>query len=127
MHNSTNALVPNPSAPIARVYMPRPSRHPNIFKKRIDRTEGNPQPGDWVAVYATDVDPSPANPDNQPQLFAYGIYNPRSEVAVRLYFWQTRLPSIENWDGLLQNAIELRHQILQIPKSTNASALKQSP
>ena len=76
-----------------------------------------------MAVYATDVDPTPANPDNQPQLFAYGIYNPRSEVAVRLYFWQSRLPSSEDWDGLLQNAVELRHQILQIPKSTNAYRL----
>ncbi|MEI6527364.1 MAG: hypothetical protein WCP62_15140, partial [Planctomycetota bacterium] len=98
MRNSTNLLVPNASDPIARVYMPRPSRHPNIFRKRIDRTEGNPQPGDWVAVYATDVDPSPANPNNEPLLFAYGIYNPRSEVAVRLYFWQTRLPDLADWD-----------------------------
>jgi 23S rRNA (cytosine1962-C5)-methyltransferase len=123
MQNSMNALVPNPSAPIARVFMPRPSRHPNVFKKRIDRTEGNPQPGDWVAVYATDVDPTPGNPSGQPQLFAYGIYNPRSEVAVRLYFWQDRLPTMDDWIGLLQDAIKLRHQTLQIPKSTNAYRL----
>lgn len=120
MRNTTNALVPIPTEPIARVYMPRPSRHPNIFRKRIDRTEGNPQPGDWVAVYATDVDPSPANPNNEPVLFAYGIYNPRSEVAVRLYFWQSQLPSSSDWESLIEDAIRLRHDTLQIPKTTNA-------
>jgi 23S rRNA (cytosine1962-C5)-methyltransferase len=120
MRNTINALVPNPSEPIARVYMPRPSRHPNIFRKRIERAEGNPQPGDWVAVYATDMDPNENQQKHDPLLFGYGIYNPRSEVAVRLYFWQTQLPTLADWDALLSQAVHLRHHTLQIPKTTNA-------
>jgi 23S rRNA (cytosine1962-C5)-methyltransferase len=120
MRNTINALVPNPSEPIARVYMPRPSRHPNIFRKRIERAEGNPQPGDWVAVYATDMDPNENQQKHEPLLFGYGIYNPRSEVAVRLYFWQTQLPTLADWDALLSQAVHLRHHTLQIPKTTNA-------
>lgn len=120
MRNTINALVPNPSEPIARVYMPRPSRHPNIFRKRIERAEGNPQPGDWVAVYATDMDPNENQNKHEPLLFGYGIYNPRSEVAVRLYFWQTQLPTLADWDTLLSQAVHLRHHTLQIPKTTNA-------
>ena len=120
MRNTINALVPNPSEPIARVYMPRPSRHPNIFRKRIERAEGNPQPGDWVAVYATDMDPNENQQKHEPLLFGYGIYNPRSEVAVRLYFWQTQLPTLADWDALLSQAVHLRQHTLQIPKTTNA-------
>ena len=120
MRNTINALVPNPSEPIARVYMPRPIRHPNIFRKRIERAEGNPQPGDWVAVYATDMDPNENQKKHDPLLFGYGIYNPRSEVAVRLYFWQTQLPTLADWDALLSQAVHLRHHTLQIPKTTNA-------
>jgi 23S rRNA (cytosine1962-C5)-methyltransferase len=120
MRNTINALVPNPSEPIARVYMPRPSRHPNIFRKRIERAEGNPQPGDWVAVYATDMDPNENQQKHEPLLFGYGIYNPRSEVAVRLYFWQTQLPTLADWDALLSQAVHLRHHTLQIPNTTNA-------
>jgi len=100
--------------------MPRPSRHPNIFRKRIERAEGNPQPGDWVAVYATDMDPNENQQKHEPLLFGYGIYNPRSEVAVRLYFWQTQLPTLADWDALLSQAVHLRHHTLQIPKTTNA-------
>ena len=100
--------------------MPRPSRHPNIFRKRIERAEGNPQPGDWVAVYATDMDPNENQKKHDPLLFGYGIYNPRSEVAVRLYFWQTQLPTLADWDALLSQAVHLRHHTLQIPKTTNA-------
>jgi len=100
--------------------MPRPSRHPNIFRKRIERAEGNPQPGDWVAVYATDMDPNENHNKHEPVLFGYGIYNPRSEVAVRLYFWQTQLPTLADWDTLLSQAVHLRHHTLQIPKTTNA-------
>ena len=100
--------------------MPRPSRHPNIFRKRIERAEGNPQPGDWVAVYATDMDPNENQKKHDPLLFGYGIYNPRSEVAVRLYFWQTQLPTLADWDSLLSQAVHLRHHTLQIPKTTNA-------
>ena len=100
--------------------MPRPSRHPNIFRKRIERAEGNPQPGDWVAVYATYMDPNENQKKHDPLLFGYGIYNPRSEVAVRLYFWQTQLPTLADWDALLSQAVHLRHHTLQIPKTTNA-------
>jgi 23S rRNA (cytosine1962-C5)-methyltransferase len=66
------------------------------------------------------MDPNENHNKHEPVLFGYGIYNPRSEVAVRLYFWQTQLPTLADWDTLLSQAVHLRHHTLQIPKTTNA-------
>ena len=49
-------------------------RHPLIYRKRIDKVE-DARPGDLVAVYGPGE-----------QLLGYGLYNPRSEIAVRMLF-----------------------------------------
>lgn len=109
-------------------------RHPNIFRRRIEHVEGNPQAGDWVAVYAqprvlaaedSGVDSSQYTPrsevvEAEPRLFAYGIYNPKSSIAVRLVRWGNDLPDATFWADRIDYAIALRHDVLRLPESTNA-------
>ncbi|MFN6130049.1 MAG: class I SAM-dependent rRNA methyltransferase [Planctomycetota bacterium] len=104
-------LSPSPGDPMPSVTIQRPTLHPNIFRKRLQSIEGNPGPGDWVAIHG-------AEPDNA--LFAYGIYNPKAEVAVRIYAWNARFPDDAFWDSQIDDAIELRHGILRLPEITDA-------
>lgn len=130
------SISPDPSLPMAEALVKRAILHPNIFRKRVLRVSGNPRPGDWVAVRAED---EPANvktagneregdhygsrqsePRNGNQIFAYGIYNDRSEVALRLYRWWGDLPDDAFWDQLIDRAVELRRDVLKLDSHTNA-------
>ncbi len=55
-----------------------------------------------------------------PELFAYGLYNPKSEVAVRLVRWSTELPDEPFWDELIDRAIALRTVTLRLDQTTDA-------
>lgn len=131
-------LVPPSNSQMGIVHVSRPMLHPNIYRKRILEVEGNPKPGQWVAVYHQQLPresrgdssarvsaygPSSSNsrePTGSPRLFAYGIYNPRSEVAVRLYSWWGQWPDQDFWASKVRNAVSLRRDILQLDKSTDA-------
>jgi 23S rRNA (cytosine1962-C5)-methyltransferase len=110
------------------VYVKWAMLHPNIFRKRIDRIEGKPRAGDWVAVYCLDAPPR-GNVEqgdttaSGPRLFAYGIFNDRSEIAVRLYRWWGELPNEDFWDGLVDRAIELRRNILRLDEVADSYRL----
>ncbi|MFO0014476.1 MAG: class I SAM-dependent rRNA methyltransferase [Planctomycetota bacterium] len=104
-------LSPTLGDPIPSVTIQRPTLHPNIFRKRLLSIEGNPGPGDWVAIYG-------AEPENA--LFAYGIYNPKAEVAVRIYSWNARFPDEAYWDRQIDEAIDLRHRTLRLAEQTDA-------
>ncbi|MEM8734785.1 MAG: hypothetical protein AAGG44_11210, partial [Planctomycetota bacterium] len=94
------------------VLLAKPTSHPNIFRKRIRHMDGHPSVGDWVVVYAEEPkdstpgestdggSPSAADVDSSeshlpPRLLGYGIYNPKSEVAVRMVRWGGALPDAE--------------------------------
>lgn len=150
MIDGSRELVPQKNSAMPAVHVSRPMLHPNIYRKRILHIEGNPAPGDWVAVYhqqsdvqdrggrkasADSLGPSAYGNRNprmgdrsrrdgeiveNPSLFAYGIYNPRSEVAVRLYSWWGQWPDEEYWDTLMDNAVSLRRDVLRLDETTNA-------
>jgi 23S rRNA (cytosine1962-C5)-methyltransferase len=63
---------------------------------------------------------SEVNPNEPPSLFGYGIYNPKAEVAVRLYAWKSQLPDDAYWDGLVEDAVRLRSETLDLPSTTDA-------
>jgi 23S rRNA (cytosine1962-C5)-methyltransferase len=131
-------LVPPSNSQMGIVHVSRPMLHPNIYRKRILEVEGNPKPGQWVAVYHQQLPrenrgdsnargsaygPSSSTsrePNGSPRLFAYGIYNPRSEVAVRLYSWWGQWPDQDFWASKVRNAVSLRRDILQLDKTTDA-------
>lgn len=107
-------LWPAPSASLASVILPKPTNHPTIYRKRIHSISGDPRAGDWVAVYHA------ATESGEPELFAYGLFNPKSEVAVRLVRWSSQLPDEPFWDGLVERAIALRTEALRLDAQTNA-------
>lgn len=107
-------LCPDPSASLAAVILPKPTNHPTIFRKRIRSIDGEPRAGEWVAVYHE------ATESGEPELFAYGLFNPKSEVAVRLVRWSNQMPDQNFWDGLIERAVELRTDALRLDAQTNA-------
>ncbi len=137
MFDGNRPLELAPSESLHSVFVRRFTSHPNIFRKRIERIEGNPLPGDWVAVYClepnarrTDSDSSapyqkPSTSQNKgadpaPTLFGYGIYNSKSEVAVRLYSWNAELPTNVFWNRKFVEAVSLRRDLLGLDATTNA-------
>ncbi len=99
--------------PIASVFVPRAMLHPTIYRKRIDRVEGAPKAGDWVALYATEGNSSP-------QVFGYGMFNDRAEIAVRTMRWWGQPPDDAFIDRLLERAVSLRKELLQLDRFTDA-------
>jgi 23S rRNA (cytosine1962-C5)-methyltransferase len=56
-------------------------RHPWVFQGAIDKTVGEPAPGDVVRVVTFDK-----------EFIAYGLWNPDSNIRVRLYSWEHGQP-----------------------------------
>lgn len=109
-YQSALALAGN--AKLASVILDKPTTHPNIFRKRIRSIEGQPQRGDWVALYH-------ATEDGQPRLFGYGLFNPKSEIAIRIVRWHQDLPDDAYWQQLLTNAVALRRDVLKLDTHTD--------
>lgn len=105
------ALVVPGSASIPAVYVRAKTYHPLLYRKRVDRVE-RAQPGDLVAVY-----------DGDQQLSGYGLYNPRSEIAVRMLWHSPDLPSEEDWNQRFRRSVALRHELLDLPSHTDAYRL----
>jgi 23S rRNA (cytosine1962-C5)-methyltransferase len=102
-------LCPDPKEALPAVYLRTPTPHQTIFQKRIAHVDPSARPGDWVAVYHSDS-----------ELLGYGLYNPRSEIAVRMIRWGEKLPDEAYWDELLDTAIALRRDLLKLDEVTDA-------
>jgi 23S rRNA (cytosine1962-C5)-methyltransferase len=102
-------LSPEPAAAIPGAFVRSPTWHPFLYRKRIDRVDGKAKPGDMVAVYG---------PNDQ--ILGYGLYNPRSEISVRMLFYGSDLPSDNTWQTRLNDAVDLRCNILRLDRETDA-------
>src|SRR5688500_9948849 len=111
VHEAEQPLVPDPSRPIPAVYLKSPTNYPLIYRKRVERVEGKARLGDLVAIYHQDL------------LLGYGLYNPRSEIVVRVVRRGQQLPDDLFWDELLGRAVELRRGLLHLDKVTDAYRL----
>ena len=81
-----------------RKALPFFSRHPWVFQGAVDWLVGDPQPGDVVDVI-----------DDAERFVARGIFNPESQICVRLYSWDETVPLDEAfWSQRLEDAIGLR-------------------
>ena len=89
-------------------------RHPWVFSGAIDRIGGEvkPAPGDIVRVTSAGG-----------EFLAYGYYNHRSQIAVRLLEWDESMP-VDTiwWRGKLKTAIAARRSLFSDPQ-TNAFRL----
>ncbi|MFZ5831541.1 MAG: class I SAM-dependent rRNA methyltransferase, partial [Planctomycetota bacterium] len=82
-----------------------------IFRKRVLRTD-RARPGDLTAVYGPDE-----------ELLGYGLYNPRSEIAVRMLTFGQELPTEELWTRRCKEAVQLRRDLLRLHEVTDACRL----
>lgn len=111
---SSQPLYPAGNSDLPRIIISKRTTHPNIFRKRIQKIEGDPSVGDWVSVYFTNEDTGLL------ELFAYGLYNPKSEIAVRLIRWSQDLPDEEFWDSILDRAVSLRQDAMKLDSVTDS-------
>lgn len=66
------------------------------------------RPGDWVAIY------------HEEQLLGYGIFNPRSEIVVRVVRRGNELPDETFWRSILTRAVSLRRDLLRLDEVADA-------
>ena len=77
------------------------SRHPWVFAGAIDRIEGEPKPAELVSLHASDG-----------KFIACGLYNPHSQIRVRLYSWEEgEVLDANFWSRRLDSAITLRQTL----------------
>ena len=105
------ALAPDPAAPIPAVRVGFRPRQPAIYRKRIERVE-RARPATWWR--------STARAD---ELLGYGLYNPRSEIAVRMLFPGADLPDDARWQDRLEQAVGLRRGLLRLDEACDAYRL----
>lgn len=88
-------------------------RHPWVFAGAIARIEGEPQPGDEVQLLSHDQ-----------QFIAHGLYNPHSNIRVRLYSWQRDAPmDREFWSTRIDQALALRRRLFSADVRDSACRL----
>lgn len=108
----SRALAPDPSAPIPAVWIKSPTTYPLLFKKRLAKVDPQARPGDCVAIYGPGDD-----------LLGYGLYNPQSEITVRVLRWGPELPDDAFFDERLGAAVSLRRDLLRLDETTDAYRL----
>jgi 23S rRNA (cytosine1962-C5)-methyltransferase len=88
------------------------NRHPWLFSGAIRRLEGSPSSGDVVDVW-----------NSRARFVARGIYNPKSQIRVRLLTWNPNDPIDDIfWQRRISRAIAGRHRLKQ-NQDTNAYRL----
>lgn len=87
-------------------------RHPWLFSGAIGGVEGSPAPGDIVRVQAANG-----------EFLAYGYYNPRSQITVRLLAWkEDEAIDAAWWARRIRESIARRSTLMASPQ-TNAFRL----
>lgn len=86
--------------------------HPFIFNRMVKRASPDAQSGDCVNVY-----------DKNGALFGHGLYNPKSQIALRMLNHDASPIDETFWQTVLNRALDLRHGILRLPESTDAYRL----
>lgn len=88
----------------ARRAQPFFAHHPWVFSGAVARVEGDPQPGAEVLLVT-----------EHGEAVARGLYNPNSNIVVRLYGWESQTPLDEAfWSSRLDEAIRLRRDVLRL-------------
>jgi 23S rRNA (cytosine1962-C5)-methyltransferase len=89
------------------------ARHPWVFSGAVARTVGDPATGAEVALMS-----------EHGEFVARGLYNPSSNILVRLYSWDADVPLDEDfWSRRLDQAIRLRRDILGLVNPNSACRL----
>ncbi len=77
--------------------------HPWVFAGAIRSVQGDPQPGDEVVLHT-----------HEGEFIARGLFNPHSQIRVRLYSWDQAEPLDQKfWKARLQSAFQLRDTLFR--------------
>lgn len=89
------------------------ARHPWVFAGAIHQVSPAADPGAEVDLVTHDG-----------KFVARGLYNPNSNIRVRLYSWNAEIPLDQAfWEEQIARAIRLRHQHLQLQAPQSACRL----
>lgn len=102
-------LGPRAAERIPVVHIRSKTWHPILYRKRV-QAESDASPGDLVAIYV----------ENQASPFGYGLYNPRSEMTVRILWDGIELPDTAAWSEKLSDAVRLRRETLKVQAASSA-------
>lgn len=86
--------------------------HPFLYARMIDRADPSAQPGDLVTVF-----------DKHGQVFGHALYNPRSQIALRMLRYGPDPIDAGFWRERLGQAFALRRQMLRLDDFTDAYRL----
>src|SRR5690606_22565720 len=87
-------------------------RHPWVFAGAIGHIDGEPSPGDEVVLTS-----------HEGQFIGRGIFNPNSNIRVRMYLWDESTPLDRDfWSQRIDEAIDLRRRLF--PDAGAASAYR---
>jgi 23S rRNA (cytosine1962-C5)-methyltransferase len=83
--------------------------HPLVYRKRIADVDRGAKQGDLVEVV-----------DEDRQRVGFGLYNPKSELSLRMLNRGDVLPNEDWWRQRLAEAVTLRREMLRLDETTDA-------
>jgi 23S rRNA (cytosine1962-C5)-methyltransferase len=83
--------------------------HPLIYRKRIADVDRAAKQGDLVEVV-----------DEERQRVGFGLFNPKSELSLRMLSRGNELPNQDWWRQRLAEAVTLRREMLRLDETTDA-------
>ena len=98
-----------PPATLPRVIARSVGLHPWLFRKRIEQIDRKAAAGDLVQVVEGDGHP-----------VGFGLFNPNSEIPVRMVSRGSDPPQADFWWNRLEAAVELRKKFLKLDEVTDA-------
>ena len=101
-----------PDEQLPRISLKSVGLHPLIYRKRLTRVDREAGPGDLVEVH-----------DEEGQQVGYGLYNPKSELALRMLSHGAEVPDEAWWRKRLEDAVRLRREILKLDEASDAYRL----
>lgn len=101
-----------PVSPLPKAWAKTVGLHPLLYRKRINDVDRTARPGDLLAVH-----------DAEDQLAGFGLFNPKSEIPVRMLCRGATPPDEAFWRAKLASAVELRRDVLKLDEVANAYRL----
>ena len=101
----------DPEVPLPAVAIRSPGNHPFIFRKMIEGVKGPlvARPGDLVQVL-----------DREGRPIGYGLWNPRSQISLRMISREPQAPGSDFWTRRVDEAVRLRLDMLNVESESNA-------
>src|SRR5881396_2160621 len=98
-----------PDARVPSIRLKTVGLHPLIYSKRILKFDRAAALGDLVEILDADG-----------QRAGFGIYNPKSELALRILSRGEQPPDAAWWKSRMEEAVKLRREILRLDEASDS-------